>query len=225
MNKTIEQINMNRQTVKAYSDQRISNEDWKNILETIYWAPTSHGFEPYRTLIIEKDNKLREELKPLMWNQGVVTEADKLLLFISLKREVFANKEWVFKRSYRRFADVAGKTHEEASKLAKTMSETVLNKHLNVDEANGDDWAMKQCYIALGMAMSAATILGIGSTPMEGIEKSKVEELLLEKELIKKDERIAVTMAFGYPKSETAYLHFGKGNRVRDKWEEKFKTI
>ncbi len=54
-----------------------------------------------------------------MWNQGVVTEADKLLLFISLKREVFTNKEWVFKRAYRRFADVAGKTYEEDSKLAK----------------------------------------------------------------------------------------------------------
>ncbi len=188
-------------------------------------SSTSRGFEPYRVLVIEKENKLREELKPLMWNQGVVTETDKLLLFISLKREVFTNKERVFKRAYRRFANVVGKTHEEAVKLAETMSETVLNKHLNIDETNGDDWAMKQCYIALGIAISVATILWIGSTPMEAIEKSKVEKPLLGKELIKNNERIALTMAFGYPKSETAYLHFCKGNRVRGKWEDKFKTI
>ncbi|CAM9102594.1 hypothetical protein [Mycoplasma todarodis] len=67
-----------------------------------------------------------------MWNQGVVTGADKLL-FISLKRGAFTNEEWVFKRCYCRFAGVTGKTHEEASKLVETMSETVLNKRLNKD--------------------------------------------------------------------------------------------
>lgn len=36
MNKIIDQMLKDRQTVKAYSDKKISEGDWKQILETIY---------------------------------------------------------------------------------------------------------------------------------------------------------------------------------------------
>jgi len=75
---------------------------------------------------------------------------------------------------------------------------------------------MKQAYIALGNSMTAATILGIGSTPMEGMQKTKLEPFLKEQGLMKDNERLAVAAAFGYTASETAYAHYGSGKRVRD---------
>ncbi|TCG10989.1 nitroreductase family protein [Mycoplasma todarodis] len=224
MNKIIKEIN-NRQTVKAYSNKKIPKEDWQQILETIYWTPSSHGFEPYRVLIIEKSNAIRTKLKPLMWNQGVVTEADKIIFFISLKRSEFTDDQWMFERSYRRFYEVAGKTKEESNVAAQKMATTIKNKHLDADEPNGDEWAMKQCYIALGTSLIAATILGIGSTPMEGLEKEKVEKLFKSEGLMSEGERVAVAASFGYPASKTSYLHYGTNKRVRDDWSKKFKTI
>jgi nitroreductase len=41
-----------------------------------------------------------------------------------------------------------------------------------------DFWAEKQAYIALGSAMIAAADLGLGSGPMEGFDKTVVNEIL-----------------------------------------------
>lgn len=225
MNKIIEKINASRQTVKSYSDKKIKVNDWKQILDTIYWTPSSHGFEPYRVLIVRKGNKLRKKLRNIMWDQGVVTEADKLIFFVSLKREVFTNKKWLYERALRKATKINGKRGKEAEKISNDMVKLITEKHLSIDEPNGDDWAMKQAYIALGTSMFAATILGIGSTPMEGLEKSKIEKLFRSEKLISNDERIAVAASFGYPTSKTSYAHWGTGKRVRDPRTKKFKTI
>lgn len=225
MNRTIDKINKNRQTVKAYSDKKISVDDWKQILDTIYWAPSSHGFEPYRAIIVKKNSPLRKKLQPMMWGQGVVVEADKLVFFVSLKRKAFTNKKWLYERALRKAKKISGKKGVEAENEAKKMVDTIINLHLGKDEAVGDDWAMKQAYIALGMSMSAATILGIGSTPMEGVEKSKVERLFRSQKIISSDERVAVVAAFGYPKDKKSYAHWGTGARVRDPKTKKFKTV
>ena len=38
-----------------------------------------------------------------------------------------------------------------------------------------NDWAAKQTYIALANMMTAAALVGIDSTPMEGFQKENVE--------------------------------------------------
>ena len=225
MNKTIEKINTQRQTVKSYSNKKIPTSDWKQILDTIYWSPSSHGFEPYRVLVVRKSSKLRAKLQKVMWGQGVVVEADKLIFFVSLKRKVFLSKKWLYERALRKATKVEGKNGDEAKKSADNMSDIIINKHLSIDEPSGDDWAMKQAYIGLGSALIAATILNIGSTPMEGLEKSKVEKLLRSEKLISNDERIAVAASFGYPSSKTAYAHWGTNKRIREAKTKKFKTI
>ena len=66
-----------------------------------------------------------------------------------------------------------------------------------------NDWASKQTYIALANMMTAAALVGIDSTPMEGFQKENVEKLLSEKGLINLDEyRVSVMAAFGYRAGE-----------------------
>ncbi|NQZ66362.1 MAG: nitroreductase family protein [Mycoplasmatales bacterium] len=221
----IKENHKKRQTVKSYSNKKINQSDWELILDTIYWSPSSHGFEPYRVLIIEKENNIRKQLKDLMWNQVIAEESDKLIFFISLKRETFTNKEWVYNRSLRKFKEIANKKGQDAINYANKMTEIVLKKHLETDEPDGDSWSMKQCYIALGMAMSTASLLNIGTTAIEGMEKTKIIKLFKKYELINDDENIAVALAFGYPSSNIAYAHRGNGKRIRDKKDDKFKTI
>lgn len=61
------------------------------------------------------------------------------------------------------------------------------------------DWACKQTYIALANMMTAAALIGIDSTPVEGFQLDKANSLLAEKGLMDPDEyRISVMVAFGY---------------------------
>ena len=51
--------------------------------------------------------------------------------------------------------------------------------------------------------MTAAALVGIDSTPMEGFQKENVEKLLSEKGLINLDKyRVSVMAAFGYRAGE-----------------------
>lgn len=222
MNEIINKVLKERQTVKAYSEKAIPTEDWKQVLETIYWSPTSHGFEPYRVLVIDRKNQpLRETIKGSMWGQGVVTQADKLVLFISLKRDVWGSTKFLEERTVRRLREVNGKDVDASNEEVKKTAAFVKATHLDPQE-DGDHWAMKQAYIALGMAMYSASILGIGSTPMEGFERAKLEPILAQHDLLDaKTEKVAVAVAFGYPLSETSYAHWGSGKRVRDAWDKK----
>ena len=66
-----------------------------------------------------------------------------------------------------------------------------------------NDWASKQTYIALANMMTAAALVGIDSTPMEGFQKENVEKLLSEKGFINLDEyRVSIMAAFGYRTGE-----------------------
>lgn len=66
-----------------------------------------------------------------------------------------------------------------------------------------NDWASKQTYIALANMMTAAALIGVDSTPMEGFQKENVEKLLSEKGFINLDEyRVSIMAAFGYRAGE-----------------------
>lgn len=89
------------------------------------------------------------------------------------------------------------------------MMQGFFNQFAETDFAIADnprsfnDWASKQTYIALANMMTAAALVGIDSTPMEGFQKENVEKLLSEKGLINLDEyRVSVMAAFGYRAGE-----------------------
>ncbi len=65
------------------------------------------------------------------------------------------------------------------------------------------DWASKQTYIALGNMLTAAALIGIDSSPMEGFDAEGLEKLLAEEGLLE-DGKFApsVLAAFGYRKED-----------------------
>lgn len=226
MNNTISKIVKERQSIKAYSEAKIDDEKWQQVLQAIYWSPSSHGFEPYRVLIIDRANKvLLSELKAAMWNQQVITQADKIMIFISLSREVYARREYVRSLNARKMHQVNNLFGEEADKTIEKQTDIILNTHFNIEEALGDEWAMKQAYIGLSFALNAAAILEIGSSPLEGFDREKVESILRDLKIIELTERVAVAAAFGYPLDDGSYLHLGTGKRFRQPIKKKVTEI
>ena len=71
------------------------------------------------------------------------------------------------------------------------------------DERSLFDWASKQTYIQMANMMTAATMLGIDSCPIEGFDRAKVEAYLEEKGYLDTEEfGVSVMASFGYRNQE-----------------------
>ena len=65
----------------------------------------------------------------------------------------------------------------------------------NLDAAGKVTWAAKQAYIALGTGLAAAALENVDTTPMEGFDPAKLDEVL---GLKAKGLKSVVLMAIGY---------------------------
>jgi nitroreductase len=54
----------------------------------------------------------------------------------------------------------------------------MLGSLSHMTEADAFAWATRQCYIALGMFLASAALLGVDACPMEGFQNGKYDELL-----------------------------------------------
>jgi nitroreductase len=80
--------------------------------------------------------------------------------------------------------------------------------------------AARQAYIAFGMAVAQAAFEGVDSTPMEGFDPAKLDEIL---GLREKGLRSAVILPLGYRKEEGDWLVNLK--KVRRPLEEFVSTV
>lgn len=76
-------------------------------------------------------------------------------------------------------------------------------KNILDSERSLNDWSQKQTYIALGNMLTAAAMIGIDSTPMEGFRADDLENLLEEEGLLEDGSySVSVLAAFGYRKED-----------------------
>ena len=77
------------------------------------------------------------------------------------------------------------------------------NKNILDNERTLFDWSSKQAYIALGNMLTAAAMIGIDSTPMEGFHENRLNSLLEEEGLLENGTYgVSVLVAFGYRKED-----------------------
>ena len=75
----LEKLNW-RYACKAMNDQKIPQEKVDNIIEAISLAPTSSGLQPFEVVVIT-NQEVKEQIKPIAWNQSVITDCSHLLVF------------------------------------------------------------------------------------------------------------------------------------------------
>ena len=222
--KTLKEISKFRETCKEYSNRKITEKDWEEIKDFIHWSPSSHGWEPYRVLTINRDSKLRDELFKPMLEQGIVKNADKILIFISLNSSYYSTlTDWAKERVERKAKLIENNWDEIKDDIQNSLHFKAHQIMMNIDSTNS--WAEKQAYIGMSFGLVAAASLGIDSTPIEGMDRIKVKSVLLKHKLINDDESVAVALALGYRSGPTAFAHYGTGKRVRDSKDKKFKEV
>jgi len=185
-----------RQAIKEFKDEKISKEDFNFILETGRLSPSAFGWEPWHFLVVQ-DPKIREELKEVTWGaQNSLPTASHFVVVLARKpKEMVVGSEYfkyMSKEVYNLPEEVENMRYEVFDKFQKEDFDLT-------DDRKIFDWTSKQTYIALGNMMSSAAMIGIDSCPIEGFDKSKVEEVLVKHSAFDSSEfGVSVMVAFGY---------------------------
>ncbi len=174
-----------RYAVKKYSDQKVSDDDVKAVLEAINLSASSAGLQPYRVIVVENP-EVRKQLAEGGFNPQV-TEASHLLVFAAIENLSIAHIDDYMQR----MADTRGIPVEALGDFRKILVANVTGRTQEENFA----WATKQAYIALGTGLAAAAELRIDSTPMEGFNPAKFDAILGLKE---QGLRSVVLLSLGY---------------------------
>jgi nitroreductase len=182
-----------RYAAKRMNGMKIPKIKLDIILDAISLAPSSFGLQPYSVLVVENKEML-EKIKPLAMNQPQITEASSLL--------VFATWDKLTKEKINLYIEeMAEQRNVDVDSLKEVKQ--IIEAQLSNNDADNFIWSSKQTYIALGIALFAAAEAEIDSTPMEGFDKEKLDDLLNLKELGLKS---SVLMTLGYRDIKTDYL-------------------
>lgn len=210
MSKIIDDLQWRYATKKFDPTKKISNEDLQVVKSSLQLTPTSYGLQPVKFLII-KNPEIREELTAASYNQQQVKDASHLIIlcsYIELKEEHVD--------SY--MSLIADTRNVDLEKLSG-FSDRIKNTSLKLERIEQQTWMRKQAYIALGQLMHTCASLRIDSTPMEGFEADKYDEIL---GLSEKNLHATLVCPIGYRHEEDYNQHLKKVRRGQD---DLFETI
>jgi len=169
--------------------KKIQEEDFNFILETARLSPTSFGMEGVRLTIITNDT-LKDQIKPLCWNQDQINTCSHLVIFKTRTKDLQPYSQWTKEKFAQRGLP------QEAQDLYMGVYE---NFHTSLKSDDIYEWGTRQAYILFSSMITSAAAIKIDSCPIEGFEKEKLEKLL---ELNTEEEEISLVCAFGYRVNE-----------------------
>lgn len=196
-----------RYAVKSFDkSKKVPNDVWTALEESLLLAPSSFGLQPWKFIEVT-DKNLREQLKAASWNQGQVVDADRYVVFTTLRTMIDDDVDRLMQRT----SEVRGTPIEAMKGYRDVIADFITTGWAAKDLFA---WNARQTYIALGQFMTAAAALGVDTCPMEGIDMNGYDELL---EL--KDTRYATlcACAVGYRSADDKYAAAPK---VRYKLDE-----
>lgn len=181
-------------TKKFDPARRIPDEVWQALEQSLVLSPSSIGLQPWKFLVVT-DPTVKRQLQEASYRQAQIADCSHLVA-IAVRRGIDADH---VDRHIARMAEVTGATVEG---LAKFRAMTLRN--LDKARAAGtlDTWQEHQVYIALGVFLASAAVLGVDTCPMEGIEAAKYDEIL---GLAGGDYATSVACAAGYRLPDDKY--------------------
>jgi len=183
-----------RYAAKAMNGEKVSEEKIDNIIEAARLAPTSSGLQPFEIIVV-KNQAIKEEIRPVAWNQSMITDCSHLLIFAAWDTytEDRINKMFDLTNEIRGFKNEGWENYRQM----------LLGSYPQKDAEENFNHAAKQAYIALGSAIIAAAYEGVDTTPVEGFEPATVDKIL---GLNEKGLRSCVMLPIGYRDIETDWL-------------------
>ncbi len=183
-----------RYAAKAMNGEKVEQEKIDNIIEAISLSPTSSGLQPFEVIVIT-NQELKEKIRPISWNQSVITDCSHLL--------VFAAWDTYTPERINKMFDLTNTVRGFKNEGWENYRQMLLSSYPQKDAEVNFNHAAKQAYIAFSQAISAAAFQGVDTTPLEGFDADALDEILNLKE---KGLRSCVMLPIGYRDTENDWL-------------------
>lgn len=188
----------NRYTCKGYDpEKKVSDEDFRVIMEAARLSPSSMGYEPWQFVLLN-NKEIKEKIRPYSWGAEKALDGASHFVLILAR----SNKDMRYDSEYIQYIT------KEIQKFPDDMISARREKFRNFQENDFKllaseralfDWTCKQTYIPLANMLTTAAILGVDSTPIEGFNRDKVEEILISAGVYDPEHfRLSCMIAFGY---------------------------
>lgn len=159
-----------RYAVKKFDPaKKIPADIWAALEQSLVLSPSSYGLQPWKFFVVETP-AVREQLLPHSWGQRQVVDASHLVVFAVKKDMGPADAERLIARS----AAVRGVPAEKLDGYKNMM----VGSLTRTPAADIDIWMSRQVFIALGVFLTTAAVLGVDACPMEGFVPEKYDEIL-----------------------------------------------
>ena len=189
-----------RYAVKQFDPQRrIDDTSWNALTETLRLSPSSGGLQPWKFVVVS-DPAVREKLVPASYGQTQVRDASHLVVFTAKTDFGAADVD----AHVRQTAAVKGVPVEALDGLRGMLLGGIVSSK---DPAAREAWAARQTYLALGVLVAAAAVLGVDAAPMEGFSPEQYDTILGLKE---KGLTATVICALGYRSQNDKYANSPK---------------
>lgn len=156
-------------TKKFDTTKKVSSDELEKLKEAIQLSVSSYGLQLYKVLIIE-NAAIREQLKPVSWNQSQITDASHLF--------VFCNYTDVSSEAIDDFIKQTAETRNLDLERLKGYGDFIKTKLAEKSEEKKSSWLQSQTYLALGNLLNACAELKIDACPMEGFEPDAYNKIL-----------------------------------------------
>jgi nitroreductase len=198
---TIEKLQW-RYATKKFDSRRILSEEKLNILkDTFNLTATSYGLQPLK-LVIVSNQKIKEQLMPLTYNQAQVRDASHVLIFC------------IEKNIDSQFISEHFKRVEDERQTPRTILEPfekALISNFSKKEAHEiRHWMSNQLYLTLGALLTVCAMEKIDACPIEGFEPEKYDQLL---GLEEKSLESVIVLPVGYRDESDFFINLKKVRR------------
>jgi nitroreductase len=191
INKTIIDALTWRRAINSFdTTKKVSDENIKTILESANLAPSSYGIEAWKFFVVT-NHDIRAQLRKAGYDQPKITDASHLIVVTRRTDTDVLSTELIARLSV-----AQNKTVEDLAGFKQMVDGAIANKE---SSSARDAWLASQTYIALGMIMETASLLGVDNAAMEGFDPSSVNKIL---GLTEKNLSVVTMLALGYRNSE-----------------------
>ena len=165
----IKQLNWRYATQKFDPTRPIAPDTWAALEQSLVLTASSFGLQPWRFVVVT-DAKIKDQLVAASYGQKQVRDASHVVVFAIPRTLDTSHVE----RHVHRTAEVRG-VHPDTLERYRNVTAGYV---ASLSPERQADWAARQVYIALGVFLTAAALLGVDTCPMEGIIPAKYDELL-----------------------------------------------
>ena len=139
-------------TKKFDATKTIAPDLWAELERAAVHAPSSYGLQPWKFVVVT-DPAVRQKLHAVSYNQPQILDASHLIVFAAKNPPTPADIDAYVART----AEVRGATVEALDGFKQMM----LGSLSRMDAVQAHRWAARQVYIALGVFLASAALVGV----------------------------------------------------------------